>query len=231
MIANIGQEECRAIQRVSNALPIMLANNPTSKWVLLSKARTHQRMTWCNTPGVLPKITHPEIAPPLWVNTQTPFAAPHMINDTPPTAMVHKVPQLQTWKTKTLAVYMVPRQSMRLTSGVPHIHFCNSRIISQEAINLLLINDLQNNTVPFTPTTLTLPPTPTVNFKHCAMRMMHPTTGKTISSYKQLMNNPVIADTWQTAFGKDFGIMCQGDNKTGAKGTKVMFVMKLEEVD
>jgi hypothetical protein len=61
--------------------------------------------------------------------------------------------------------------------------------------------------------------------------MVHPTTSKTISSYKQLVNNPVTANTWQTAFGEDFGSMCQGDNKTGAKGTNAMFVMKPEEVD
>ncbi len=61
--------------------------------------------------------------------------------------------------------------------------------------------------------------------------MVHPTTGETISSYKRLMNNPVTANTRQIAFGKDVGSMCQGDNKTGAKDTNAMFVMKPEEVD
>jgi hypothetical protein len=55
--------------------------------------------------------------------------------------------------------------------------------------------------------------------------------GTTISSYKQLMNNSGTADTWQTTFGKDFGSMSQEDNKTGAKGTNSMFVMKPEEVN
>ncbi len=54
---------------------------------------------------------------------------------------------------------------------------------------------------------------------------------KTISSYKQLMNDPITADTWQTAFGKDFRSMCQGDNKMGAKGTNAMFPMKPDEVN
>jgi hypothetical protein len=31
--------------------------------------------------------------------------------------------------------------------------------------------------------------------------MVHPTTGKTISSYKWLMNDPETAEVWQTAFG------------------------------
>ncbi len=29
------------------------------------------------------------------------------------------------------------------------------------------------------------------------------------------MHDPARAETWQTAFGKDFGNMAQGDNKTG----------------
>jgi hypothetical protein len=41
VLANIGQEECPAIQRVSSASPTMLANNSTSKRVLQAKARTH----------------------------------------------------------------------------------------------------------------------------------------------------------------------------------------------
>jgi hypothetical protein len=55
--------------------------------------------------------------------------------------------------------------------------------------------------------------------------MVHPTTGETISSYNQLMNDPETAKIWQTAFGKDFGGMAHGDNKTGQKGTNSVFVM------
>jgi hypothetical protein len=55
--------------------------------------------------------------------------------------------------------------------------------------------------------------------------MIHPITGESISSYKCLMNNPVTVDTWMTAFGKDFGGMSQGKNKTEQPGTNAMFVM------
>ncbi len=51
------------------------------------------------------------------------------------------------------------------------------------------------------------------------MLMVHTTTEETISSYKQLMHDTDTAETWQTAFGKDFGGMAQGDKKTGHKGT------------
>jgi hypothetical protein len=55
--------------------------------------------------------------------------------------------------------------------------------------------------------------------------MIHLTTGETISSCKQLMHDPATSETWQTAFGKDFGGMAQGNNKTGQKGKNSIFVM------
>ena len=39
------------------------------------------------------------------------------------------------------------------------------------------------------------------------------------------MNDPATAEVWQTAFGKDFGGMAQGDNKTSQKRTNAMFMM------
>ncbi len=55
--------------------------------------------------------------------------------------------------------------------------------------------------------------------------------GKTITSYKRLMQDPQTADVWQTVFGKDFGGMAQGDNKTGQKGTNPVFDMTHKEID
>ncbi len=60
--------------------------------------------------------------------------------------------------------------------------------------------------------------------------MTHPTTGELISSYKRLMNNPHTAEVWMTAFGKDFGGMSQGDNKTGQKGTNAMFIISPQDI-
>ncbi len=69
-----------------------------------------------------------------------------------------------------------------------------------------------------------------IDYKHYANPMVHPMTGETISSYKKLMHNPATAEVWQTEFGKDFGNMAQGDNKTGQKGTNAMFVMTHNEI-
>ncbi len=44
------------------------------------------------------------------------------------------------------------------------------------------------------------------------------------------MNDPAMAEVWQTAFGKDFGGMTQGNNKTRQKGTNSMFMMTHDEI-
>ncbi len=64
-----------------------------------------------------------------------------------------------------------------------------------------------------------------INFEHYANPMVHPVTGATITSYKKLMHNTATAEVWQMAFGRDFGRMAQGDNKTCQKGTNATFVM------
>jgi hypothetical protein len=108
-----------------------------------------------------------------------------------------------------------------------------ARIVMQHTINLLMCaeRDLCNHV--FTPTALfpsAVQHYPT-HFEHFACPMVHPITGKTISSYKRLMRDPATAKTWQTAFGQDFGGMAQGDNRTGQKGTNTMFVMTLNEIN
>ena len=45
-----------------------------------------------------------------------------------------------------------------------------------------------------------------------------------------MMNDPATREIWQTAFGKDFGGMAQGDNKMGQKGTNAIFVMPHNEI-
>jgi hypothetical protein len=69
------------------------------------------------------------------------------------------------------------------------------------------------------------------NYAHFASPMVHPNTGETITSCKRLMHDKATAEVWQTAFGKDFGGMAQGDNKTGQKGTNSIFVMTWDEID
>ncbi len=48
---------------------------------------------------------------------------------------------------------------------------------------------------------------------------------------QKLMHNPATSEIWQTAFGKDFGGMVQGDHRTSLKGTNTMFVMTHNEIN
>jgi hypothetical protein len=113
-----------------------------------------------------------------------------------------------------------PRHSNRLT--LPQLH--NTHLISQKAIAQLLVTEQNNNMTHYTSYKLHNYGLPPQDFEHYAMPMIHPITSKIISSYKHLMNDPATVEVWMMAFGKDFGGMSQGDNKTGQKGTNVVFV-------
>jgi hypothetical protein len=65
---------------------------------------------------------------------------------------------------------------------------------------------------------------------HPANPVVHPITGKHITSYDKLARDPVLQDVWTTASGKELGGLAQGDNKTGAAGTKTLFFMNHEEI-
>jgi hypothetical protein len=113
-----------------------------------------------------------------------------------------------------------------IQGGIQH-----APLISQEAINFLTECVWAKSPDIFTPTKLRPKSTPTsFDFQQVAMPMVHPTTGETISSYKQLMHNPATSKMWQTAFGKDFGGMAQGDHKACQEGTHSIFVMTHEEI-
>jgi len=162
-----------------------------------------------NTPGGLPLITrrakdtNNEAQGLRRLMRIRPAIASSTTVDTPPKATFHPIPS-------------VARQ----------------RIATQQALNAMTIQEQVATNVAFTPQSLkpsgvTHGP---MKFEHYANPMVHPVTGETISSYKKLMHDPATAEVWQTAFGKDFGGMCQGDNKTGQKGTNAMFVMTHDEI-
>jgi hypothetical protein len=117
-------------------------------------------------------------------------------------------------------------------SHLPAPNNARQRIVTRHAINALtLLLEQEKCQKAFTPVVLL--PTAVEDephhsfYEHFASPMVHPITGETISSYKKLMHDPAMAEIWQTAFGKDFGGMTQGDgdDKTGQKGTNAMFVM------
>jgi hypothetical protein len=193
-IAQVGQP----IERITTAPPIMKTRDPTAKTNLIKTTRMHQRKTRRNTPGALPAITRvvpsviaPDTNPPgprrqsTRVRTQATDAP---INCTPEPIII-------------LPPYPVPRTR------------ASTRLISQQALNVLTMRKAIDAPKIFTPQHFRrkaykdhIP-----NYAHFASPMVHPKTGETITSYKRLMNDPDTAEIWQTAFGKDFGGLAQGD--------------------
>ena len=69
-----------------------------------------------------------------------------------------------------------------------------------------------------------------IDIEHFCNGVQHPVTGETITKYKKLINIPQMREVWTTAFGKEFGNLAQGDDKTGEKGTNSIFVMSHEDI-
>jgi hypothetical protein len=215
-------------QRITNAPPIMTAPNPTAKRTLKTTKRTHSRRTRNNIPNSVPAInpTLPRRFIPVVEPTVTP----------PPTAAPRRSTRLQ--QVTPQRPRSTKTRPQRTSTILPRVQFVpiegglrTKSLVSQEAINFLTECVWANSPDICTPKKLKTKSTPAgLDLQQIATPMVHPTTGETISSYKRLMNDPVTAEIWQTAFGKDFGGMAQGDHKTGQKGTNSIFVMKHDEI-
>ena len=59
--------------------------------------------------------------------------------------------------------------------------------------------------------------------------VIHPISGETITKYKKLAADPATQAVWTTAFGKEWGNLTQGENKTRTKGTYYLIVLNHEE--
>jgi hypothetical protein len=198
------------IPRITDAPPIMQSRNPTAKRRLHENPRIHQRVTRHNTPGGLPLITR-------------------QAKDTNNKAQgLRRSMQI----CPAIASSPSPVAAPPKATSRPIPSVARQRIVTQQALNVMTIQQQVATNAAFTPSALT-PHGVThrpMKFEHYANPMVHPIMGETISSYKKLMHDPATAEVWQTAFGKEFGGMCQGDNKTGQKGTNAMFVMTHDEI-
>jgi hypothetical protein len=124
----------------------------------------------------------------------------------------------------------IPAKPPQTYTAIPR--GARQRLVTQQAINVLTIQEEVSLDTMYTPQAMINEQAqvlPTM-FEHFVSPMVHPMMGETISSYKKLMNNPAMAEIWQTAIGKDFGGMAQGDNKMGQKGTNTMFVMTHDKI-
>jgi len=146
----------------------MAAPNPTNKRVLKTTPRSHVRLTRNNIPGSVPAITREASRHPNPINP-------------PLTAPPRRSPR-------------IPKVKFAAIPGGLH----SQNLISQEAINFLTDCVWSKFPAVFTPDKLKPKHAPSsLDLEQVAMPMIHPTAGKTISSYKKLMHDPATKDIWQ----------------------------------
>jgi hypothetical protein len=73
-------------------------------------------------------------------------------------------------------------------------------------------------------------PKPAINIDHFCAPVVHPITGETITKYQKLARDPITREVWTTAFGKEFGTLAQGDEKTNTPGTDSIFILELQNI-
>jgi hypothetical protein len=243
-IASATQKGCRLIKLLQENIKKIL--NPTraleEQRVRDNDVQMQQQRVIDNTPIItVPMVPHITNAPPIFQSRNP--TAKRTLKDMPP---VHQrvtrnntpggVPKISRPPTRAPALRVSPRKQAAVTqtptaqAAVPSRR--RLRTFAQQAMNVLTTCKLATADTTLTPQALVqFARTKQMTcYEHYASPMVHPITGKTISSYKKLMNDPATVEVWQTAFGKDFGGMAQGCNKTGQKGTNAMFVMTKAEI-
>ncbi len=191
------------LQRVTNAPEIMNTRDPTSKHNLIITKWTHRRQTRKNTLGDVPAITR------------------QPINVVPDDALRHSARlDIIPMPTTPYAPAKCSKQGMAIPA-VPLVLFLPlpgralTHIISQQALTAMVRREAASLPAAYSP--------------H-ASPVVHPVMGKHIMSYKRLLNDPVVAEMWQTVIGKDFGGMVLGNNKTSQKGTNSIFVITHDKI-
>lgn len=218
-----------------------LSTNPTAPGVVKTTPRRHGRITRNNTPGLAldnppaslptepvptpPRRRSPRLKPSITQPIPAPSPPPQppsdidLITDAP----ISSDPCL-TEDDDDSAILPIPS-----ISTPPKISFNTPHLIPNDAINFLT-SSVWNSTNPsFAPRRFAQPP-PMPDPEHFAMPVVHPVTGETIDKYDKLARDPLLQETWTTAFGKELGGLAQGDNKTGAAGTNTIFFMNHEEI-
>jgi hypothetical protein len=191
-------------QRVDSP-PVITTNDPTDPRSLHSKSRVHSHLTRNNTPGQLPAIINPE-------HSTLPRCSARLLNPEDPPIITVTQPS---------------------STRIP-IHSPN--IIAFNAVQQLTEQVYYNEAKVWYPSAfLTSSPNKQntdydCDIEHMCAGVTHPVTGETITKYKKLVSIPEFTETWETAFGKEFGNQAQGDNKTGEKGTNTLFVMDHEAI-
>ena len=162
------------------------STNPTEPSAIRHTPRVHTRVTRSNTPGI---ITQP--GPPISEGGQRPT--------TEGASHEPAVPRDNETNNQP------PRRSARLH---PHGSPTNPRIISQEEVIAVAMGVMETTPASSIPSNrrTTTPASPVFDHEHFCAPVIHPSTGKMITKYTELANDPETTEVWKTAFGKEWAV-------------------------
>jgi hypothetical protein len=219
-------------------------NKKTRKPLLKHIAKQLKAMVHNQTPAPIPRVTnnsHPEgpeqrvVVHPT-TNTSTNPTAPRNL------ATATKTHQRTTRRNTPGRTALIEREETPKLRRSPRAHHSSPpptsnnkapNVITQEAVYHLAA---PINPPLWTPTSfLTACPTAHRNnfdldIEHFASPVIHPVTGASITRYQKLAKDPLLRDTWTTAFGKEFGNLAQGDKHTKTQGTDSIFILPHEKI-
>ena len=107
-----------------------------------------------------------------------------------------------------------------------------ANIVKEKAINYITQKEwLENNQKTWAPRKLERSIIQHENkISHYCAPVIHPVTEIIITWYREFSRDSTLSEVWTTAFGKEFGNLAQGEQKTGTQGTNAMFVMTPEQI-
>eukprot|EP00978_Attheya_sp_CCMP212_P012262 scaffold30472_cov37-Attheya_sp.AAC.1 len=224
------------------------SSTPTAPQQLQEAPRVHQRCTRHNTPGQLPTPS------PIYESEQekqnsegersnsegeTQTTLVQEEQPVPiPTERSTRASNRRLRRNKEAPMATEPNEAMIYTVPMPKGSRTKTNVITQEAFQAIALATIgaSSNNFPFSHCNQRSTTKPDIEYHHspglehfCAP-VIHPTSGDIITSYKKLARDPELKEVWQTAFGKEWGGLAQGDNKTGANGTDTFNLLRPEQV-
>jgi hypothetical protein len=219
-LAEIFQDETGQIARVDVNVT-QTSTNPTNPATVRAAPRVHNRTTRNNTPGRIPTnvTTNETPVPPTVKPTETNSEGAHRAKRQRPI-----VPATPVNESQRRSPRLTPQQPLQQQQHVqqtkqpasPRRPAATPNFITQEEASNAM--NLDSNSQP------------AIDIEHFCAPVVHPITGETIHTYPKLAKDPATREVWTTAFGKEFGNLAQGDNKTGTAGTDSIFIIERDEI-
>ena len=160
------------------------------------------------------------------VTTSTNPTAPRVLRNKPRTHLR----RTRNNKPGTIPPLPKPATIKPISIQPPSARVQQHNIIAQAALQtycgMSMMENLTSNL--WRPNKLKLIETPEI--MHYCAPVTHPITGKAMRKYAEVAKCEELRETWETAFGKEFGGLAQGDDRTGQKGTDTVIILNHQQI-